>query len=180
MTLISAVAVAEAVMGELDLLPQVKWPNDVLVNNRKLAGILLQSRGTATCTEYAVIGIGVNVNHTAADLGDRLGPVATSLRLELGRPVERIPIFVRILAELETLYERAQRGEESAILQKWRRFSATLGEEVQILQDGRLVEGLAVDIADDGALVVQHRNGSSSIIHAGDVHVVKRPVGSGT
>ena len=168
-TLMTGVAVAKAVTLKTGLSPQIKWPNDILVNDKKVAGILLESKATATVVEHAVIGIGINVNHTSADLPEQLLVGASSLRMELGQAVERHGLIVQLFIEIESLYERLQREDSAAILEQWRSFSATLGERVRLVQKDKLLQGIAVDITEEGALLLKTDRDDLLAVHAGEV-----------
>jgi BirA family biotin operon repressor/biotin-[acetyl-CoA-carboxylase] ligase len=118
--------------------------------------------------EHAIIGFGINVNHTPADLPQEL-LAASSLFIELGERVDRSKLLIKILAEVEYLYERLQQGDLAIMLEDWRHFSATLGRHVRILQRGELTEGVAVDVTEEGALLVQVEQDSFITVHAGDI-----------
>jgi BirA family biotin operon repressor/biotin-[acetyl-CoA-carboxylase] ligase len=169
LTLMTAVAIARAVALETNLSPRIKWPNDILVNDKKIVGILLESKVGATGVEHAIIGFGINVNHTPADLPQELLLAASSLFIELGEPVDRSKLITKILAEVEYLYEGLQQGDVAIILEEWRHFSATLGRHVRILQRGELTEGVAVDVTEEGALLVRVEQDSLITVHAGDI-----------
>ena len=169
LTLMTAVAIARAVALETNLSPRIKWPNDILINDKKIVGILLESKVGATGVEHAIIGFGINVNHTPADLPQELLLAASSLFIELGEPVDRSKLITKILAEVEYLYEGLQQGDVAIILEEWRRFSATLGRHVRITQRGELTEGIAVDVTEDGALLVRVEQNSLITVHAGDI-----------
>jgi BirA family biotin operon repressor/biotin-[acetyl-CoA-carboxylase] ligase len=169
LTLMTAVAIAKAVAVETNLSPRIKWPNDILINDKKVAGILLESKVGATGVEHTIIGFGINVNHTPADLPQELLLAASSLFIELGEPVDRSKLLTKILAEVEDLYERLQQGDLALIHKEWRRLSATLGRHVRILQRGELTEGTAVDVTEEGALLVRVEQDSLIAVHAGDV-----------
>jgi BirA family biotin operon repressor/biotin-[acetyl-CoA-carboxylase] ligase len=172
-TLMAAVAVTKAVSVKAGLLPQIKWPNDILVNGKKIAGILLESKASTAGIEYAVVGIGINVNSTSADLPEELLAVASSLRMELGKKVERVSLITQVFLEIENLYDRLLRADSTVILQQWRSFSATLGERVRVMQEGKTTIGVALDITDEGALLLKAEGGSLLTVHAGDVEHVR-------
>ena len=176
MTLMTAVAITKAVVQETSLKPRIKWPNDILVNNKKVAGILLESKVSSDQIEHAVIGFGINVNHTLADLPSEPMFEASSLRLELSEPVERGALIAGILAELEGAYERLQQDDLVMILEQWRHFSATLGQPIRVWQQGKVTEGNAVDINEEGGLVVKVKDESLMVIHAGDVEHLRLAV----
>jgi BirA family biotin operon repressor/biotin-[acetyl-CoA-carboxylase] ligase len=173
-TLGAAVAVARVIAFETALSPQIKWPNDILIKDRKVAGILTESRGGPVCMDYLVVGMGINVNQTAADFQDALMAEATSLRLELGRPVERQTLLVRLFSELEGIYEKLQQGESAFILEQWRQLSPTLGQRVVIDRGTVRLEGTAVDVNAAGALLVRRDDGSLEVIQTGDVVHLRR------
>jgi BirA family biotin operon repressor/biotin-[acetyl-CoA-carboxylase] ligase len=168
-TLMTGVAVAKAVSLKTGLSPQIKWPNDILVNDKKVAGLLLESKATTTVVEHAVIGIGINVNHTSADLPEQLLGGASSLRMELGQAVERDGLIAQLFIEIESLYERLQREDSAVILEQWRSFSATLGERVRLVQKDKLLQGIAVDITEEGALLLKTDRNALLAVHAGEV-----------
>ena len=169
LTLMTAVAIAKAVARETNLSPRIKWPNDILINDKKVVGILLESKVGKTGVEHAIIGFGINVNHTPADLHQELLSTASSLFIELGEQVDRRKLIIKILAEVEYLYEGLQQGDATIILEEWRRFSATLGRHVRILQRGEEREGIAVDVTEEGALLVRVEQNSLITVHAGDI-----------
>ena len=168
-TLMTAVAIARAIAKETGLSPRIKWPNDILLNDRKVAGILLESKASSQQIEHAVIGFGINANHTSADLPPEPMSKAGSLRMELDRPVERGALIAAIFAEVEGLYEMIQREDLTMILEEWRHFSATLGQPIRVWQQGRVTEGMATDIDEEGGLLVKTKDESMVLIHAGDV-----------
>ena len=176
MTLMTAVAITKAVMQETSLKPKIKWPNDILVNNKKVAGILLESKVSSDQIEHAVIGFGINVNHTLADLPSKPMFEASSLGMELGEPVERGALTARILGELEGAYERLQQDDLIMILEQWRHFSATLGQPIRVWQRDKVIEGVAIDVTDEGGLEVRLKDGSLMIIHSGNVEHVRLSV----
>ena len=169
LTLMTAVAIVKAIDQETGLSPRVKWPNDILLNNRKVAGILLESKVSLQQIEHAVIGFGVNVNHTSADLPPEPMFQASSLMIELDKPVERGALVAAIFAEVEGLYEMLQQEDLAMILQEWRHSSATLGQPIRVWQQGKVIEGIALDINEEGGLLVKPKDESLMVIHAGDV-----------
>jgi BirA family biotin operon repressor/biotin-[acetyl-CoA-carboxylase] ligase len=169
LTLMTAVAIAKAVALETNLSPRIKWPNDILINDKKVAGILLESKVEGAGVEHAIVGFGINVNHTSADLPKELLLAASSLFIELGELVDRSKLLSKILTEIEYLYEGLQQGDVATILEEWRRSSATLGRHVRISQRGELRDGIAVDVTEEGALLVRVEQDSLITVHAGDI-----------
>jgi len=144
----------------------LKWPNDVLIGGRKLAGILVEmvlQRGQ----QAAVIGIGINVNMSADDFAGLDAP-ATSLRLETGRIWDREALLLAILPRLETAYQALQTGRWS--LDAWRARTTMLGCPICVFAEDGAWDGIALDVAEDGALLVQVGD-SVRAVYAADVRV---------
>ena len=146
LSLAAGVAVVEALERVTGLKPRLKWPNDVLVDGRKLAGILLESR--IAPSPLVVLGIGVNLAQRVfpADLAER----ATSVRLASGRRVDADTLLTALLESLDAWRTRLETEGWAPIRERWRALTETLGRRVSV--DG--VEGVAVDVDEDGALIV--------------------------
>lgn len=168
-TLMVGVAIVKAIVLLTKLSPRVKWPNDILVNDKKVAGILLESMVCGGQISHAVIGFGINVNNGPGDLPEDIRVNASSLFMELKKPVKRGKLAVEIFSELERLYSRLQREDFPFILEQWRHHSATLGQRIAVWQKDKAVEGIAVDLSEDGSLLVKAEGGKHIAIHAGDV-----------
>ncbi|MDN5345181.1 MAG: BirA family transcriptional regulator, partial [Clostridia bacterium] len=132
LTLLAAVAIAAAIRQQTGLPPGIKWPNDLLVGGRKVCGILTEIKAEMDAIEYIVIGAGLNVNLEAPDFSPEVRPLATSLYLELGRPVTRLPLLQGILWQLEQWYERWQEEGFPPVRRAWKEASVTLGREVEV------------------------------------------------
>jgi BirA family biotin operon repressor/biotin-[acetyl-CoA-carboxylase] ligase len=168
-TLMAGVSIVKAIALRTGLSPRVKWPNDIMINDKKVAGILLESRVSGGQIGYSVIGFGINVNNGSADLPEDIRVNASSLLMELKKPVDRSTLVIEIFSELERLYHRFQREDFPVILEQWRHYSSTLGQRVRIWQKDKATEGIAVDLAEDGGLLVKLEGGKKVVIHAGDV-----------
>ena len=159
------------------LRPRVKWPNDLLLDGRKLAGILCESRLGTRCLEHAVVGFGLNVNLTTADLptpqAGALPP--TSLALALGASVERDTILRAILTGIDDIYDRLWGGDEASVREGWVARLAGLGEVVRIETDTGPRTGEFVGVAADGALQLR-ADGQTARILVGDVVLGPRGV----
>jgi BirA family transcriptional regulator, biotin operon repressor / biotin---[acetyl-CoA-carboxylase] ligase len=166
LTLVAAVAIAKELRGA-GFPVAVKWPNDLLIEGRKVAGFLSEMSAEEGRLRYLVLGIGLNVNARsfAPELSDR----ATSLRQERGEPLPRALLLAALLGSLESSLDvHAAEGFSStrALAREW---SATLGREVRIEEAGRVVAGLATDIDESGALLVRAASGAIERVWAGDV-----------
>lgn len=160
---LAAIHSIEAVTG---LKSQVKWPNDVLINGKKVCGVLIESNVRRDMVDYAIIGIGVNVNLSLYDFPE-IQTTATSLSDELGKDVSRLNVIRCLLAEIERLYLALLAG--GSIYEEWRDSSVTLGRRVQVKSGKTIYEGVAESVARDGSLLLRHSDGRLSKIVAGDV-----------
>jgi len=169
LTLLSAVSVCEAIrrFSKLDCL--IKWPNDLIIDNRKLGGILTEMNAEMDMVKFVIIGIGINVN-TPESL---LPAQATSLKEKLGERISRIELMKAILENIDKEYILSGRDGFKSIINKWRRLSATLGHRVKAHFHHKYIEGKAIDIDEGGALLVKEDSGSVERITAGDIVKVK-------
>ncbi|CEP68974.1 Biotin--acetyl-CoA-carboxylase ligase [Moorella glycerini] len=169
LTLLAAVAVAAAIRRHTGLPPGIKWPNDLLAGGRKVCGILTEIKAEIDAIEYVVLGTGLNVNMEAGDFSPEVRPLATSLFLELGRPVARLPLFQEILYQLEKWYERWQEEGFDPVRRAWKEASVTLGREVEVNSWREVFRGVAVDIDAEGALLVRGGGGEVRRFNSGEV-----------
>ena len=163
--LLAGLAVAGGIEGVTGIAPDLKWPNDVLLRDQKVAGILLERPANAA----VILGIGVNVSQARADLPEG----GTSLAIELGQPIERERLLGTILNDLSNAYERADREGVQWIVPAWRSRSSMLGQRVRFEYQGVGVEGLAKDISETGALQVEASDGRRLEVVAGEVQRVR-------
>jgi len=164
--MLASLAVVHSIEAVTGLKAQVKWPNDVLVNGRKVCGILIESDVQGDAVVYAVIGIGVNVNLRLSDVPE-ISSLATSLCDELGRDVSLLSLIRRLLVEVEGLYLTLLAG--GSIYEEWRDSLVTLGRKVRVESGKNKYEGIAESVARDGSLLLRQANGSLTKIVAGDV-----------
>ncbi|MCC6355273.1 MAG: biotin--[acetyl-CoA-carboxylase] ligase [Verrucomicrobiae bacterium] len=164
LTIAAAVAVAEAASAA-GVPATIKWPNDVLSRDRKLAGILTELRCSGDQIDYAVVGIGVNVLHGPADFPPDLIVPATSLAMECPRPPRREQLAADILNRLATNIA----DEFGPVRLRWIRLCSTLGRTIELRNAPEPVRGVAESIDDSGALILRDGAGNLRAIHAGDV-----------
>ncbi|MBA7545914.1 Bifunctional ligase/repressor BirA [subsurface metagenome] len=164
--MLASLAVIHSIEAVTGLKSQVKWPNDVLINGKKVCGVLIESNVRGDIVDYAIIGIGVNVNLRLYDFPE-IQPTATSLSDELGRDVSRLDVIRCLLVEIERLYLALPAG--GSIYEEWRDSLVTLGRRVQVKSGETIYEGIAESVARDGSLLLRHSDGSLSKIIAGDV-----------
>jgi len=169
LTLLSAVSICEAIKTISGINAQIKWPNDILIHNKKLAGILTQVVAETDKINFVIIGIGINVNTDR----EHLPREATSLKAEAGGSFSRVELTRELLREFERQYLIFKEKGFKRIIEEWKNLSHTLGEEVKIVCQNRKIEGTAVDLDASGALVVRMDNGFTEHITAGDVIMVR-------
>ena len=164
--MLASLAVVHSIETITGLELQIKWPNDILINDKKVCGILIESNVRGNTVVYAIIGIGINVNFGLSAFPEILS-TATSLADELERDVSRVDVIRCLLVEIEKLYLALPDGE--SVYEEWRDRLVTLGRKVQVKSGGTILEGIAESVARDGSLLLRHSNGSSTKIVAGDV-----------
>ena len=164
--MLASLAVVHSIEAVTGLKSQTKWPNDVLVNGRKVCGILIESDVQGNAVNYAIIGIGINANLRLADFPEIL-PIATSLSDEMGRDVSRLSIIRCLLVETERVYLALSAG--GSIYEEWRDSLVTLGRRVCVKTGEAIYEGVAESVARDGSLLLRGPDGSLTRIVAGDV-----------
>lgn len=174
LTMLVAVACAEALEEELGICIELKWPNDLQIAGRKLGGILIENEISEGALRWAVAGMGLNVNWDPTSLPE-LTATATSLARATGRPVARAALLQRLLHRLDTRYLRLRAGARTELLTAWRRRLATLGNPVRVEQRGVIIEGLAEDVTATGALIVRDETGVRHQFSSGEVTVRLRP-----
>ena len=165
LTLMSAVALSQALEKNAHVKTQIKWPNDLLVGNRKLAGILTELRAEMDQVKFVVIGMGLNVNASS----QQLVPEATSLRIETDETHNRVIVMRDILESLESWYTILQTEGFAPVLNEWKKRSATLKKRVSVRDPNGAVEGLAIDLDHDGGLLIRQDSGVIIKKMAGDV-----------
>lgn len=167
-TLLAAVAVRQALSLYLTGCG-IKWPNDILVEGKKICGILTEINAEIDNINYILVGFGVNVNISAEEFPDELKSIATSVAVLHGK-VSRLELLAAILANFAVLYEAANAGDFSGILALWRKYSVTIGRQVEVLDGDKQFTGKALDIDEAGGLLVATENGIRKVL-AGDVAI---------
>lgn len=164
--MLASLAVVGTIKTVTGLKSQIKWPNDVLINDKKVSGILIESDLQGSAVNYSIIGIGLNVNLKPADFPE-IQSIATSLAHELGKDVSRLSVIRCLLAEIERLYLTLSSGD--SIYREWRDNMVTLNKRVRVTSGDTVYEGIAESVARDGSLRLRSANGRLTRIVAGDV-----------
>ncbi|MFH1638998.1 MAG: biotin--[acetyl-CoA-carboxylase] ligase [Chloroflexota bacterium] len=164
--MVASLSVLRGIKSTTGLQPQIKWPNDVLIDGKKVCGILIENAVRGNTVDYAIIGIGINVNLNVADFPE-IAAVATSLSRELGADVSRPGIVRGVLVEMEKLYRAL--GQENDVFQEWRDNLVTLGKRVRVSADSFVHDGIAESVSPDGSLHLRTQDGSLIRVLAEDV-----------
>ncbi|MFP3975426.1 MAG: biotin--[acetyl-CoA-carboxylase] ligase [Dehalococcoidia bacterium] len=167
--LIAGVAVAEAVNEVTGLRTALKWPNDVIVHGKKVAGILIEVGAEIDRTNHIIIGIGVNVNAERSGFPEDIKGRATSLREEYGERVPRVNLVQAILTRLEVRYQDCMNSGFGPVRERWKELSDTIGKSVSITGEREVLSGTAIDVDEYGALILREEDGSMKRVLAGDV-----------
>jgi BirA family biotin operon repressor/biotin-[acetyl-CoA-carboxylase] ligase len=175
LTLVASVALCDA-LRQAGVQAGIKWPNDLLASERKIAGILTELAAEADRVHWVVIGAGINVNAREEDFPEELRGEATSVLLERGEPAPRALFAAACLTALEGWIDRHAEEGFAVVREAWRERSTTLGREVTVRTDGREIVGIAEDIDEAGALLVRGPAGLERIL-AGDVALLRRRPG---
>lgn len=170
-TLMAAVAVCKAVNEVAGVNAQIKWPNDILLNGKKLVGILSEMGAEYGKLHYVVIGIGLNTNAERKDFPADVQEIAISLHQAATRNFNRAELLARIMENLEELVEEAEINGFGGIFDQWRQMNCTTNMAVKVIAQDETYLGKALDIDDTGMLIVQRENGVIDKVVAGDVSI---------
>ncbi len=165
LTLASAVAVSEAIYEVTKVKAAIKWPNDLMVNNKKLCGILTELQAEIDRVKFVVIGLGLNVNTSTSQLVEG----ATSLKNETNQSWSRVDVLKEILRRFEKWYLRIQKEGFDSVIERWKELSMTLNRRVRIVDPNGFIEGEAIDLDQDGGLLIRQDSGEIVKKLAGDV-----------
>jgi BirA family transcriptional regulator, biotin operon repressor / biotin---[acetyl-CoA-carboxylase] ligase len=167
-TMAGSIAVARAIRKEFDLGALIKWPNDIFIGKKKVAGLLLELSAESDMVHHCLLGIGIDVNVPLANFAPALQNQITSISAEVGHEVDRASFLARILKEFESHYLLIESGEYDTIIREWKSLSYTLENRVQIRTLKNSFEGEAIDIDEFGALIIRKDNGKLERVIAGD------------
>ena len=172
-SLLTAIAVAETLAEYRVAGLDIKWPNDVLINECKVCGILVEGASSGAQALRLIVGIGVNLNHQT--FPPEISETATSLFLQLGQTVNVAEFRDRLLARLTHWYAQWQQGQAALIVARWQALSSYAhGQEVTVTLDDEVIEGVTEGLTKDGALLVRAAAGEMRTILAGEVMRMRR------
>lgn len=170
-TLAASVAVVQALQPLLGERVKVKWPNDVLVDGKKICGILTEMSCELENINYIVLGIGINVNQVVNDFPEEIRETATSINAILNNleDIDRLSIIADILKAFEELYLLILEGKTDKVISNWRLFSCTLGRKIRVSSLNGDLCGIAEDITEDGVLILKDNSGKIHRIFSGEI-----------
>jgi BirA family biotin operon repressor/biotin-[acetyl-CoA-carboxylase] ligase len=160
LTLVTGVVVAKTIKEELNIDVGIKWPNDILIGDKKVCGILTEVNATMDKVNYLVVGIGIDMNVDVPMLPSDLQKGATSLKNELDTEINGALLVQKFLLKFENIYNDFKAGKLPEILNEWRAMSSTIGTSVEVRTRGKRVQGYAVGINKEGILILEMEDGS--------------------
>lgn len=169
MTLLSSVAVAEALLAQTSLDVRIKWPNDILVKGRKIAGILTEISTGMDVVEHMIVGLGVNVNIPPEGFPDEIRRQATSILIETGVPFPRAALLRRCLEAYERHYDLFRTSGFGPVMRRWKTLTDMMGRRILVRTAGRQHVGEVLDFDPEGFLILRDDRGESVRIFSGDV-----------
>ncbi|MEQ8201208.1 MAG: biotin--[acetyl-CoA-carboxylase] ligase [Syntrophomonadaceae bacterium] len=170
--LVAAVALAETIRAAVGLDARIKWPNDILVNNKKIAGILSEAVADMDGIDYVVVGFGLNFSNDPGEFPPDLRMPATSVQAEGSRPFSRVGLMQDLLYNLEQSYQQLLAGNFDTVLAKARELSMVIGQNVRLETNQGHIIGKAIDLNENGYLVVVGRGGSVQTVMSGEIEVI--------
>ncbi len=171
LTLLAALAVTEVLHQQYQIPAQIKWPNDVLVADKKICGILTELSADMESVHYLIVGIGINVNQDPDDWPDELRNIASSLKSVSGKEVDSKLLLKRLLSRMDQLYLLHQGDQFRCLITASKHYSCIVGKNITISTASATHRGKAIDIADDGSLLVEYEDGRTEGLWAGDVSI---------
>jgi BirA family transcriptional regulator, biotin operon repressor / biotin---[acetyl-CoA-carboxylase] ligase len=171
LTLLTAVSIVQAIEETTDLLPEIKWPNDILINGKKVTGILTELQAEADRIHSIIIGIGLNVNQTREDFPLELRETASSLYIELGQTVSRAEVIRCIFKNFEKLYTLYLDQGFLPIKLLWEGYASSIGKYIRARTITTTIEGKALGITDDGVLKLEDQTGYIHHIYSADIEI---------
>lgn len=170
---VAAVAVCQAIRNATNLPATIKWPNDILIEDKKICGILAEMNAELDWLHYVVIGIGINVNQLKEDFPPEIAERATSLALISGYFHKRVSLLQEILVQFEKEYDHYLEKGFVNVIARWKTLNNTLGQEINVLSRDEVFSGIAEDIDQQGRLLVRTDSGELRSVLVGDVSIRK-------
>ncbi|WP_427138702.1 biotin--[acetyl-CoA-carboxylase] ligase [Psychrobacillus psychrodurans] len=171
-TLVSAVAITQAIQEVTNLTPEIKWPNDILINGKKVTGILTELQADMDIVHSIIIGIGVNVNQELSAFEESIQKTATSLKIENGEEIDRSILVAKILYYLEKYGDLYVENGFKPIKILWESHNCTIGKRIRATTLRETLEGVALGITNDGVLEIKLDSGEIRGVYSADIHLL--------
>ena len=173
-TLMTAVVLAETLISLMKLKLRIKWPNDILVNGKKLAGILTEISTEMDAVNYIIVGLGLNVNTLFEKIPQDIKENATSILIETGKPFPRIKLIQHYLKLYEKYYDMFKNNDFEPIMKRWKELADIIGKQIRVDVIGKTHIGKVVDVDNDGVLILKDNQGVLQRIFSGDVTLARQ------
>jgi BirA family transcriptional regulator, biotin operon repressor / biotin---[acetyl-CoA-carboxylase] ligase len=170
-TLIAAVAVVQAIEEVAGLSPEIKWPNDILLQGRKVTGILTELQAEADKINSIIIGIGMNVNQEAEDFPEELQTIATSLAIEKTEKISRAKLIQKVMEKLEMYYDLYMDNGFTPIKLLWESYAVSIGRQITARTITGSIHGKALGINEDGVLRIEDADGRIHEVYSADIEL---------
>jgi BirA family biotin operon repressor/biotin-[acetyl-CoA-carboxylase] ligase len=171
LSICAGLALAQTIKGMTGIDAKIKWPNDCLIDGKKVGGILLELSAELDRINFVIVGIGVNVNHSTQDFPRNLSQTATSMKIKLGKDLSRLALLTSFLEEFERIYLDFKKKGLSAQREMIKSFSSLLGKKVAVRFGKEKIEGMAENIDENGSMVIKTKKGEK-VVTAGEVTVL--------
>ncbi|WP_117169375.1 biotin--[acetyl-CoA-carboxylase] ligase [Paraliobacillus sediminis] len=170
LTLVVATVLAELIELDVGITPAIKWPNDILINGKKIAGILTEMQAEQDKIHHIVIGIGLNVNQLADSFENEISKRATSLKIETGETFEKQKLIQSLLKRFEEAFDRYQLTGFSEVKDKWESFGYKINEEVSYKAGNVEKQGVIRGISTDGALIMENKQNQIETLYSAEIN----------
>jgi BirA family transcriptional regulator, biotin operon repressor / biotin---[acetyl-CoA-carboxylase] ligase len=171
LTLITAVAVVQAIEELTGLLPDIKWPNDILIRGKKVTGILTELQAESDRISSIIIGIGMNVNQTKEDFPEELQTIASSLAIEKGEKISRAALIRAVLTNIERLYLLYLEQGFAPVKILWESYAISIGKNIIARTLTGSIHGRAKGINDEGVLLIEDTSGKTHFVYSADIEL---------
>ncbi|MGM0921617.1 MAG: biotin--[acetyl-CoA-carboxylase] ligase [Bacillota bacterium] len=171
LTLLTAVALIQAIEEVTGLTPEIKWPNDILINGKKIVGILTELQAEADRVHSVIIGVGMNVNHTLDQFPEELQGIATSIAAETGEPADRAQVIQAIMKNFEKLYTSYLIHGFKPVKLLWESYAISLNKNLIARTLQGTIRGRAIGIDDEGVLLLETNEGNIEKIYSADIEI---------
>ncbi len=170
-TIAAATAVSRTIETAYGVKPGIKWPNDIIINNKKVCGILSEMNCETNSINYIILGIGINISQSHEDFSKDVVKIADSMYGITGQKLPRSEIIASLCYNIQEVYRLILNRETDEILELWKRYTITDGEEISILKNGDIISARAIGINSSGMLIVEYEDGTAKEYNSGEISI---------